>query len=138
MKFKLSSIAFITLLPTLILGSCVSTVERLDGKRLRVGSPEFRDYALDVFKRNNSTLTVLFDAIDQAGDEDALRLEIAEEQMIEACETLNSAAAARRDGKQLGVGILRTISSTIRPCDEATSEADQLIMEISAVSLPAV
>ena len=80
----------------------------------------------------------MFDAIDQAGDEDALRLEIAEEQMIEACETLNSAAAARRDGKQLGVGILRTISSTIRPCDEATSEADQLIMEISAVSLPAV
>ena len=138
MKIKLRLVAITTLMQTLILVGCASTIETLDGKLLRIGSPEFRSYALDVFKRNNSTLTVLFDAIEQADDENALRLELAEESVVEACETLNSAAAARRDGKQLGAGILRTISSTIRPCDAATNEADRLIMEVSSVSLPPV
>jgi len=113
-----------------IVSGCVSTVKTLDGESLRVGSPEFRDHAEAVFKRNNSTLTELFEAFELASDEDAARLDLAEQRLIEACETLNRAAAAQRDGQKLGTSTLLTISSTIRPCDEATFETDQLIREI--------
>jgi len=134
----LKSISVFVVLLMLIPIGCASTIETRDGERLKVGSQQFRDYALQVFKRNNSTLTGLFDVLEQADDEDALRLELAEERMIEACETLNSAAAATRDGKQLGAGILRTISSSIRSCDEATYDTDRLIEEISSVPLQSV
>jgi len=130
MKILRSVSVFVAVFP----GACATTIETLDGERVRVDSSQFRDYALGVFKRNNNTLTVLFDVLEQVDDVDALRLDQAEQRMIEACETLNSAAAAQRDGKKLGVRMLRTISSTIRPCDEATHETDQLIAEISAGS----
>jgi len=134
---SISSAFFIALL-ILVLGGCALTVETLRGDRLWVGSPQFSEYAEDVFRRNNSTLTTLFDALELANDEDALKLEAAEERMIGACESLNSVAAAKRDGKELGFRVLRTISSTIRPCDEATQDTEQLIAEITALSVTAV
>jgi len=132
---NMRSVSVFAILLVVLLGGCATTIETLEGERLRIDSPQFRDYALGVFKRNNSTLTTLFDVLEQVDDADAARLDQAELRMIEACETLNSAAAAQRDGKKLGVRILRTISSTVRPCDEATHETNQLIQEITAVSL---
>lgn len=126
----LRSTSLIIAVLSLIVSGCVSTVKTLDGEQLRVGSPQFRDHALAVFKRNNSTLTELFDVFEQANEEEAAKLDLAEQRMIEACEALNSAAAAQRDGNKLDARTLLTISSTIRPCDEATFEADQLIREI--------
>lgn len=132
---NMRSVSVFAILLVVLLGGCATTIETLEGERLRIDSPQFRDYALGVFKRNNSTLTTLFDVLEQVDDADAARLDQAELRMIEACETLNSAAAAQRDGKKLGVRILRTISSTVRPCDEATQETNLLIQEITAVSL---
>lgn len=120
---------------TLVLGGCATTVRTLDGEPIRVGSERFREHALAVFKRQNSTLTAIFDAFEQADDEEASRLDSAEQRMIEACESLNSAAASQRDGESLGVGVLLGISSTIRPCDEATFNADQLVREIQVAPL---
>ena len=132
----LRSVSLFVVVPTLVLGGCASTIKTREGERLLVGSPQFRDYAEAVFKRQNSTLTELFDVLEQIDDEDAARLDVAELRMIEACETLNSAAATQRDGKSLSAKVLLTISSTIRPCDEATFDTDQLIREVSTDSLP--
>lgn len=126
------------LLAVVALSGCASTIKTLDGEHLLVGSSQFRDHVANVFKRHNSTLTVLFDVLEQVDAEDAVRLDIAEQRMIEACETLNSAAAAQRDGKVPSARILLTISSTISACDQATDDADQLIREISPSSLPAI
>lgn len=116
-----------------LLSGCVTTTT-LEGERLRVGSSQFRDHAISVFKSQNSTLTELFDVLETANDEEATRIDQAELNMIEACETLNSAAAAQRDGKKLSVRILSDISSDIRSCDEATRAANQLLLELSPSS----
>jgi len=113
---------------------CASTIKTLEGERLVVGSPQFRDHAFAVFKRHNSALTALFDASEQVDDADAVRLDRAEQHMIEACEKLNGAAAAQRDGESPGIGILLSVSSTIRACDQATFEAEELIREFSVES----
>jgi len=59
MRVIFKSVLFFVVMFTLISSGCASTIETLDGRRLRIGSPQFSDYALDVFKRNNSTLTAL-------------------------------------------------------------------------------
>ena len=128
----LRPVLLLLVLLTQTLSGCASTIKTLDGTRLQVGSSQFRDHVFDVFKRHNNTLTVLFDMLEQVNDADALRLDRAEQRMIEACEKLNSAAAAQRDGKIPSAGVLLTISSTIRECDQATFEADQLIREINS------
>ena len=115
----------------LFLGGCVGSVQTLDGQRLRVGSKQYSDYVLAVFKRQNSTLTELFDVYDTVNAEDAERLDTAEQRMIEACETLNSVAVDHRDGKSTDLGVLLSISSSVRACDQATRDADQLIREFS-------
>ena len=115
----------------LFLGGCVGSVQTLDGQRLRVGSKQYSDYVLAVFKRQNSTLTELFDVYDTVNGEDAERLDTAEQRMIEACETLNSVAVDNRDGKSTDLGVLLSISSSVRACDQATRDADQLIREFS-------
>ena len=119
-----------------ILSGCVTTVQTREGENLRVGSEPFREHAIAVFKRQNSALTALFDVFDLANEDEAERLDFAEQRMINECETLNSAAAKTRDGKTLGAQILLTISSTIRPCEDATFDAEQLIRKISPEALP--
>ena len=84
MKNMRSVSVFAILLVVVLLGGCATTIETLEGERLRIDSPQFRDYALSVFKRNNSTLTTLFDVLEQVDDADAARLDQAELRMIEA------------------------------------------------------
>ena len=128
--FMLRPVLPVLVILTQLSSGCVTTTT-LEGERLRIGSSQFRDHALSVFKAQNSTLTELFDVLETADDEDATRIDDAELRMIEACETLNSAAAAQRDGKKLSLRILSNIYSDIRSCDEATQAANQLIRELS-------
>jgi len=116
---------------TMLLGGCAATVQTLDGQRLRVGSKQHTDHVLAVFKRQNRTLTRLFDVYDSVNDEDAQRLDSAEQRLIEACETLNSVAVDHRDGRSTDLGVLLGVSSTVQACDQATRDADQLILEFN-------
>jgi len=109
-----------------ILSGCVTTVQTREG----------REHAFEVFKRQNRALTALFDVFDLADEDEAEQLDSVEQRMISECETLNSAATKTRDGKTLGAQILLTISSTIRPCEDATFDAEQLIRKISPEALP--
>ena len=115
----------------LLIAGCAGTVQTLDGQRLRVGSKQYSDHVMAVFKHQNSTLTELFDVYDTVNAEDAERLDTAEQRMIEACETLNSVAVDHRDGKSTDLGVLLSISSSVRACDQATRDANQLIRELS-------
>ena len=134
MRFVSPIVIFVSLL----VAGCIAPVKTRQGEQLPVGSERFQAHALEVFKRQNNALTALFDVIDQASNEDAVRLEFAEQRLIEECETLNNAAAKRRDGEVLGPRILLNISSTIYPCDLATFKAEELIREIDPNYLPSV
>ena len=113
----------------LLLGGC-ATIKTPSGDVLLRGGPEFRDYAADVFRRQNATLISLFDVIEYAGDADVTELDSAEQRMIESCAALNSAASARRDGKNLDVSTLKRVADSIVACDIATLEAEQLIRRV--------
>ena len=113
----------------LLLCGC-ATITTPSGDTLLRGGPEFRDYAADVFRRQNATLTSLFDAFEYADDADAAELDLAEQSMIESCAALNSAASARRDGKELDISTLKRVADSIVACDTATLEAEQLIRRV--------
>lgn len=102
------------------------------GDVLLNGSPEFRNYAADVFRRQNATLISMFDVFEYADEADSAELDQAEQRMIESCAALNSAASARRDGKDLHLSALKRIADSIVACDTATLEAEQLVRRAQA------
>ena len=115
----------------LLLGSC-ATIRTPSGDLLRRNSPDFREYAGDVFRRHNAALVSLFDATEFASDEELPELDRAEQHMLERCADLNDAASANRDGKSLGISKLKRIASTVVACDNATLEAENLIRRVEA------
>lgn len=104
-----------------------ATITTPSGDVLFRGGPEFRNYAADVFRRQNATLISMFDVFESADDTDSAELDRAEQRMIESCAALNSAASARRDGKDLDLSALKRIADSIVACDAATLEAEQLV-----------
>ena len=125
----------ITLIALLLQLCGCATITTPSGDVLLRGGPEFRDYAAEVFRRQNATLTSMFDAFEYADDAEAAELDRAEQRMIESCAALNSAASARRDGRNLDVSTLKRVADSIVVCDTATLEAEQLIRRVQTSAL---
>ncbi|MDT8399723.1 MAG: hypothetical protein RQ899_14030 [Pseudomonadales bacterium] len=116
----------------LVLPACAPLVEIGDGRLVLTNSAAFRAYAEEVFRRHNMAAVAIIDALDAVGDEspDAAALEQADEEMLQACETLNLLAIARRDGKKVSRRQLRAIVPAVPRCSSATAHAESLIEKV--------
>jgi hypothetical protein len=87
---------------SLALAACAVT--SIDGRRMRVGSDDFRDYVESVFLRQNALAEDLGQAL-EAADPDSdryQRLDDAELGLLRACGSLNELAQRARVGDSVG------------------------------------
>lgn len=122
----------------LTLGGC-ATVETLDGRRLRVTSGEFRDYAQAVFRRHNRVVSDLLNALDVLErDEPALhaRLLAAEAAMLKACAALNERALAARDQDDGASRARVAVARSVPRCDEQTRAVEKLLEQSLSYAVP--
>lgn len=105
--------------------SACAAVTTAGGRRLRVGSSDFRRYVESVFRQQNRVETQLSFAL--AGDDlkphDRRALQRADTALLEACAGLNEIAASRENDAQLGK--LRQLRAARRAphCERATASA---------------
>ena len=89
-----------------VLGGCAA-VTTTEGERLRMTSPELRDYVERVFRLQNRVATDLAFALEEdevRGFDPPAALVAAEQALLTACAGLNELAARRRDGERVGPG----------------------------------
>jgi len=109
-------------------GCALSPVDLPDGRRIAVTSDAFRDYAEQVFRRQNRALDELIE-LQQAVDGDQYFQP--EQDIVEACSDLNRLAALRRDGRAAGIGLKRRLPRTVVACDNTVSRVEQLLAPAS-------
>lgn len=115
---------YIALLAAAGLSACAA-VTTPGGRRLRVGSSDFRRYVESVFREQNRVETQLNFAL--AGDDlkprDRKALQRADTVLLEACAGLNEIAASRENNEQLGK--LRQLRAARRAprCERAAAAA---------------
>ena len=119
------------LLPLLLAGvtGCAG-VDTVDDGRLRLGSPEFRDYVERVFREQNRLADELAFALVDLPEPDGPRgraLTEAEDRLRSACEPLNALALARRDERRLGPFAQARLARRAPEC-EAAADATQAVL----------
>ena len=109
------------------LAGCVSTISTLDGRDLRLSSPEFRQYFERVFREQNAVATELAfvqgEAINRG---DLLTLE---DDLLDACAGLNELALARRDGRSLSRRRQASLARTVPTCETAVADVRSRLAE---------
>ena len=106
---------------------CASTVASLEGRNLRLSSPEFRLYFERVFREQNEVATAL--AFAQSDEEDGSELAALEDDLLAACAGLNELALARRDGRSLSRSRQARLAVTAPACEEAIANAHSQLAE---------
>jgi hypothetical protein len=130
-----SSVTSIAVLLTMAapLAGCLA-VTTLDGKRLRLSSPDFPAYAERVFRAQNRVATDLAFALEAPELEpaDTMALEAAEQTLLDACAGLNEVATERRDGQAAGRVRAARAARRVPDCERATAEATTAIAAAAA------
>ena len=109
-------------------GCALSPVDLPDGHRVAVTSDAFRDYAEQVFRRQNRALDELI-GLQQSVDGDEYFQP--EQDIVEACSDLNRLAALRRDGRAAGIGLKRRLPRTVVACDKTVLRVERLLAPAS-------
>jgi hypothetical protein len=105
----------------LSLWACAA-VPTADGQRLKVTSPEFRDYVERVFREQNRVADEVGFALEAPGSH--ADLVAAEQELLAACAGVNELATARRDQRRLGMRKSVRAARTVPECERATHAAD--------------
>lgn len=106
------------------------SVTTLEGERLTAPSSEFRAYVEAVFREQNRVATALAFALESAADADAAtqgEIEIAERELIAACEALNEIATERRAGRELSRQRQIDAARSAPQCERATQAAAMIL-----------
>ena len=114
--------------------ACAPYIVTGDGERIRADSTDFRDYAERVFREHNNVTTLLAYAIDDLEVTDGIhdpreheQLLEADDQMMQACSTLDEMVIARRDNREISLTALKRTAELIPDCEAATRAAANLI-----------
>ncbi len=102
------------------LAGCASTVTTLDGRNLRLSSPEFRVYFERVFREQNEVVTTL--AFAQSDAVDGSEMAALEDELLAACAELNELAVARRDGRSVSLRRQAGLAATAPACEAAVAD----------------
>ena len=117
------------ILCVLSLTACAS-VQSLDGTRYRVASAAFRDYVEQVFRAQNQIADELAFALEDLSpqrSDQARRLEVAEEELLQACSGLNELAVSRRDRDRPGSRQSLKAARSAPDCERAVQQAASLL-----------
>ena len=104
-------------------------VTSLDGRRMGVASEAFAEYVETVFRRQNEVATALATELDGAepGSERYRVLEVAELNLLTACQGLNELASSiRSGGSGRASGSLRRARQA-PDCEQAAAAAEALL-----------
>jgi hypothetical protein len=123
---------FLLALP--LLAGCAA-VTAADGRRMALGSAEFRSYVERVFREQNQAASELAFALEEPSAEDpspldgakAPELGEAEQALLAACAGLNELATARRDERRVGLRRSVTLARKAPDCERATLAARSLL-----------
>jgi hypothetical protein len=113
----------LTVCACLVLPACAG-VSTADGERLPLASAAFRDYVERVFREQNRVADELAFALEAPGSPRA-ELVAAEGELLEACESINELATARRDQRRLGIRNGVRAARTVPACERATRAAEE-------------
>jgi hypothetical protein len=102
-------------------------VPTADGQRLKLTSPQFRDYVERVFREQNRVADDLAFALEAPGSHAALAA--AEQELLAACAGVNELATARRDGRELGMRRSLRAAHTVPDCERAARAAETRLEE---------
>ena len=98
-----------------------------DGELTTRSIDEFRVYVEQVFRRQNRIGEVLIEleTADGAVSESYMPdIALAEERMHDACESLNAAAIAVTEGRDVDLGLSMKIAKTVARCEHVTRELE--------------
>lgn len=104
-----------------------AAVPTADGQRLRLGSPEFRDYVERVFREQNRVADAAAFALEAPSAQNA-DLAAAEQELLAACAGVNELATARRDQRRLGIRKSARAARTVPDCERAARGVDALLV----------
>jgi hypothetical protein len=106
-------------------------VTTAEGERLRVASPEYRDYVEAVFRAQNRVASELAFALEDAPippvEPSDRALAAAESRVLAACERLNEVAARRRDEERAGLRRGIAAAREAPRCEAATRAAEAVL-----------
>jgi hypothetical protein len=108
----------LTVLSLAFLSGCAA-ISTADGARLRLASPEFREYVERVFREQNAVADEAAFALESPAAGGA-GLAVAEQQLLAACAGVNELATARRDERQLPLRMQLSAARTVPDCERAT------------------
>jgi hypothetical protein len=111
----------VALFALVFLPGCAA-VPTADGDRLRLSSPEFRDYVERVFREQNRVADAVAFALEAPGAHEDLAA--AEQELLAACAGVNELATTRRDEQQLGLRQSVRAARTVPDCERAARVAD--------------
>ncbi|HEX7235625.1 MAG TPA: hypothetical protein VF405_01610 [Gammaproteobacteria bacterium] len=94
-----------------------------DGQRLRLRSPEFRDYVERVFREQNRVADALAFALEAPNVQDPGLVD-AEQELLAACAGVNELATARRDQQRLGMRASVRAARSVPDCERVTRGVD--------------
>jgi hypothetical protein len=100
-----------------------AAVPTADGQRLRLRSPEFRDYVERVFREQNRVADALAFALEAPNVQDP-GLADAEQELLAACAGVNELATARRDQQRLGMRASVRAARSVPDCERVTRGVD--------------
>jgi hypothetical protein len=115
-----------------LLAGCAA-VTTADGRRMALGSSEFRDYGERVFREQNQAASELAFALEESANQDAARsdtlrsLSAAEETLLAACAGLNELATSRRDERRVGLRRSAALARKTPECERATLAARDVL-----------
>ena len=115
-------------------GCSTVTTTTPDGEITKRSAEEFRLYVEDVFRRQNKLGDVLIEL--EAGDAmvegpHVVAISLAEERMHDACQSLNDAAMAVAEGRDIGFVLRIKVANTITRCEYATRRLERDLNRIT-------
>ena len=116
---------FVGVLGVAALAGCAAVVTA-DAERLRLTSPQFRDYVERVFRDQNRVADEIAFAL-ESDTEPRGDLDSAEQALLTACSGVNELATARRDARRLGLRRRAELARAVPSCERATRAATRAL-----------
>jgi len=112
--------------------SCTTvTLVDINGQSKTRTTEEFKIYVEEVFRRQNNAILDVGLMLDDITDpESAHKLELAEKQLLSACEPVNEAAIRQSEQKSVSWVLQLEVKNSITECDHATHSLNEIIKSL--------
>jgi hypothetical protein len=134
LRTSITELCLVCMLTLTLAGCSTITTTAPDGTVTTRDIDGFRHYVEDVFRRQNriGDLLIEFETADYTANESHISaVVLAEERMHEACQSLNAAALAVAEGRNVELGLSMRIVDSVARCEHAARELEMNLKRLS-------